>query len=101
MVVMRQVAEVGRVWVRGRESLEVNRQAGVERISLEMNEPGTRQRRVNEADVPEVDGQLVDDARCVRCLYRESLQIREAEVAYLCARSSGGAARSASAAKIQ
>src|ERR1700722_17401982 len=81
-VVMREVAEVSCVGVRGGESLEVNRQARIERIPLEMNEPGTRQRRVNEADVPEVDGQLVDDARRVGRLCREPLQIGTAELGY-------------------
>src|SRR5271165_3589288 len=82
LVVMREVAEVSRVGVRGGEALEVDRQAGVERIAIEMNEPGTRQRRVNETDVPEVDRQLVDDARSIGSLRREPLEIGAAEFGY-------------------
>src|SRR5205823_13025393 len=58
---VRKVPQGGGARVAGRERLKIDRRTGVERIAVEMDDPRLRQRRVNEAEVPEVARQFVDD----------------------------------------
>ena len=74
-VVVRQIVQIVRVRAHIEEILEVDRQTGVERVALHMDDARARKRGVDQSGVQEVRGHLVrDPQRCARAR-TDSIQV--------------------------
>ena len=76
-VIMRQVAQIVGIGPHAEEILEVDRQAGVERMALHVDDAGLGKCAVNQSCVQEIAGHLVDHPQRASAGHREALEIRD------------------------
>src|SRR5258708_25804390 len=80
---MRQVVKIIDVGIGGLELLKVDRQAGVARISLHVNDARPRQCRANQSQKEEIGWEFVDDARRSSRQSLQQFEITSSQVAQM------------------